>query len=151
MNSYEVVAIGYLIDGGKADFTSSYDIHVITSDLFLFIAGVFLGVLIFLLILPKVLTNVFITPKLKDNGDINMISVEHEKTGTRFIYLNPRTFTQSVGMIISFLLWRISPRKKKRTFHLHVNRTATIIFYVVIAVLSANVLFAIYTIFTVQR
>lgn len=146
-----MVKVRIIRDGTFPNFHDSYDITVMSSDLFLFIAGVFLGLLIFLLFLPKLLTNVFITPKLKGNTDINMVSVLHEKTGKEFIYLNPRTFTQSVGMLISFVFWRFSPRKHKKTYHLHVNRTATLLFYVVIFILSVNIISALYLIFTIQH
>lgn len=146
-----MVIILRLIDKGMPpDFHDSYDSIIVLSDLFLFLAGVILGLLIFVLYLPSLFANVYISPKLKENTDLNMISVVNEK-GEEFIYLNPRTFTQSVGMIMAFVLWRFTPTKKRRTFHLHADRIALTIFFSIVTVLTIIVLVALYLIFTVQE
>lgn len=146
-----VIVTRIVNDGSPPNFSNTFDTVVVASDLFLFIAGAILGILICTLYFPVLLKNVYILPpQYRENKLLNRVIVPNKGGGVE-IYLNPRNFTQTVGMLITFVIWKFTPEAKRRPVDIHVDRKAFTIFYSIVALMVVIVLIALFLIFTVQH
>ncbi|MFP3398408.1 hypothetical protein SB749_18980, partial [Brevibacterium sp. SIMBA_078] len=70
------------------------DFGVILADGLLFLAGICIGILIFLFDSVNFLTKIYISPHTKGTK-MNVIKMQDEETGEEILYVNPETFKQT--------------------------------------------------------
>lgn len=112
---------------------------IVSSDAFLFLGGVCLGVVLTIFLFAFILQNVYISPHTKDNKDLNIVNIVDEDTGREFLYWNPRTFKQTIELFASFTVWRIK-RKTKQKYILHAEDKAKGVLTVLI-ILALSIFF----------
>lgn len=111
-------------------------ITIMLNDVFLWVTGIVIGIILSFLVIPFLLNQVYITPRFEDNDDIEMVSVIDKKSGDECHYLNPRTKQQSTSLVIAYLIWRIVPtRRKKVGYVLYDDGVTKAIYYTLIGTL----------------
>lgn len=82
---------------------------LIFGELLVFLGGMTLGVLLISLRHAKILQKIYISPNYKD-ADWNLARI-HGSNGREYVYLNPKSFIQTVEAWVTYHWWVFTGRK----------------------------------------
>lgn len=127
------------------EFFAEYFVFIVV-DISIFISGVVGGIVFNIFVSAKILREIYISPNFKGK-EWNIARIP--KGGKTYVYLNPKTYRQTLATWVSFLWWRFTGRK--HDYLLENKRKQGQIAIILFTLSAVIIVYGLYAVFTIQH